>query len=394
MARIRIAIIGGRLQGIEAAYLCSKAGYETILFDSEANPPAKDLADDFRQIDIVRRPDKAKRLLRECDAVLPANENMRTLAALQEFCSRINLPFMQDNGAFAITSDKLKSTKLLGKIGVPTPEAWPESGFPVIVKPARSSGSQSVYRANDKHQLKKALSMVRAVDENPVVQEFINGQALSLEVISRNGTGQPLQITGLEFDERYGCKRVYAPVKVACEIKNRMNMIGMKTAQALTLNGLTDVQVLLKNSIPKVNEINARLPSQTPSVVYHSSKINIVELLAKLFIEDTLLQVEVHHHERAVVYEHVRVVGRELRVQGEHVMADASGLRVEEGFFGADEAITNLKKGSEARNRVATLIVKSNYLSKAMRRMSEVTRNIMTEYRLRRYADPSPTRRC
>ena len=391
MARMRVGIVGGRLQGIEAAYLCSKAAFETVLVDSDSNPPAKGLTDEFYKIDIVRKPEQAKRILRACDAVLPANENRKALVVLRRICDRLRIPFMQDNAAFWITSNKTKSMKFFRKWRIPTPKAWPRSGFPVIVKPSNKSGSESVYRADDKHQLKKTLEIVRAVDGDPVVQEFIQGPAMSLEVMSKKGVGQPLQITGLEFDEGYGCKRVYAPAKIPSEVEKKLNIIGMEIASNLRLNGLTDVQALLKGSTPRVNEINARLPSQTPSVVYHSARINMAELLIRLFVDNRLLPMKVRS-ERAVIYQHVKVLGKELRVQGEHVMADASGLRVKKDFLGADEAITNLKLGADAANRVATLIVKSHDLSTASKKMNEVVENIMSEYHLDQYTDPSPRR--
>jgi len=391
MARMRVGIVGGRLQGIEAAYLCSKAAFETVLVDNDSNPPAKGLTDEFYQVDIVRKPEQAKRILRTCDAVLPANENRKALVVLHRICDRLRIPFMQDDAAFWITSNKTKSIKFFRKWGIPTPKAWPESGFPVIVKPSSKSGSESVYRADDKHQLKKTMEIVRAVDSAPVVQEFIEGPAMSLEVMSKKGIGQPLQITGLEFDEKYGCKRVYAPAKITSEVEKKLNMIGMEIASNLRLNGLTDVQALLKGSTPRVNEINARLPSQTPSVVYHSAKINMAELLISLYVDNRLLSLKVRS-ESAVIYQHVKVLGKELRVQGEHVMADASGLRVKKDFLGADEAITNLKLGADAANRVATVIVKSHDLSAASKKMNEAMENIMSEYHLDQYTDPSPRR--
>ena len=391
MARMRVAIVGGRLQGIEASYLCSKAVFETVLVDSDSNPPAKGLSDEFHEIDIVRKPDKAKRVLRACDAVLPANENRKVLVVLEKLCNQLHIPFMQDNAAFWITSDKIKAKKFFRKSGIPTPEAWPDSGFPVIVKPSSKSGSESIYRADDTHQLKKTLDIVKRTNGNQVVEEFIEGLPLSLEVISKKGVGKPLQITGLEFDERYGCKRVYAPVEVSPEVEKRMKVIGMEIASRLGLNGLIDVQALTKGSIPKVNEINARLPSQTPTVVYHSTEINMAELLIKLFVDGRLMPVEIRS-ERAVLYQHVKVFGKELRVQGEHVLATASALRAKESFLGADEAITNLELGVDAANRVATLIVKSRDLSTAAKRMHEVVENIMSEYRLEQYTDPSPTK--
>jgi pyrrolysine biosynthesis protein PylC len=213
-------------------------------------------------------------------------------------------------------------------------------------------------------------------------------------VISRKGVGQPLQVTGLEFDEKYGCKRVYAPADVPSRVQERMKMIGMEIVLNLRLNGLIDVQALLKGRTPRVNEMNARLPSQTPSVVYQSTKINMAELLIGLFLEDRMAPVahSVTHSPRAVVYQHVKILGNELRVQGEHVMADASGLRLEKDFLGADEAITNLELGVDPNNRVATLIVKSYDLASALKKMEEAVANIIRECGLDRYTDPSPAR--
>jgi len=384
-----VAIVGGRLQGLEAAYLCSKAHFETLLIDIEPDPPAKGLSDDFHQINIVNEPWKAKRELRPCDAVLPANENRETLIRLRRICHEIKVPFMQDNRAFWITSDKLKSMHLLRESRIPTPAAWPKSGFPVIVKPSNKSGSEGVYRADNKRQLESSLEIVRGFDDKPVVQEFVEGLALSLEVISRDGVGHPLEITGLEFDDKYGCKRVYAPVEIAPIVKETMMRTGAKVASNLRLNGLTDVQALLDGSTPRVNEINARLPSQTPSVVYHSADINMVELLTSLFIENKALSPRIHP-EGAVLYQHVQALGKELRVQGEHVLARVRGLRVKKDFFGADEAITNMELGADATNRVATLIVKSHDLRSASKKMRRVVGNIMSEYHLSHYVDPSP----
>ncbi|HYB67655.1 MAG TPA: hypothetical protein VEC43_04955, partial [Candidatus Acidoferrales bacterium] len=61
-------------------------------------------------------------------------------------------------------------------------------------------------------------------------------------------------------------------------------------------------------------------------------------------------------------------------------------------FLGADEAITNLEFGTNASNRVATLIVKSRDLVSASKKMDEVVGNIMNQYHLDHYTDPSPSR--
>ena len=45
-----------------------------------------------------------------------------------------------------------------------------------------------------------------------VVEEFVSGPSLSLEVIAWCGVAQPLLGTEFEVDRSYDCKRVLAPV--------------------------------------------------------------------------------------------------------------------------------------------------------------------------------------
>lgn len=120
---MRVAIVGECLQGIEAAYPCSKAAYATLLVDRDANVPAKGLVDEFHALDVVRNVEEAKDVLRDCDAVLPAIENREAITFVQKLCDQMNTPFMHDNGAFWITSDKTKPMDFFlgwGSLGVAT----------------------------------------------------------------------------------------------------------------------------------------------------------------------------------------------------------------------------------------------------------------------------------
>jgi pyrrolysine biosynthesis protein PylC len=44
---MRVVVAGGKLQGIEAAYLAHQAGWSVLLIDREASPPARGLCDQF-----------------------------------------------------------------------------------------------------------------------------------------------------------------------------------------------------------------------------------------------------------------------------------------------------------------------------------------------------------
>ncbi len=388
---MRIGILGGRLQGIEAAYLCRKAGYESILVDKDVLAPALTLADEAYTLNITKDVSYAKTILKKVDAVLPANENRNTLAHSEKLCMELDIPFMQDNTAFWTTSDKLRSEEFLSDLNIPTPKPWPDCGFPVIVKPSNKSGSENIFRANTSWQLQTALKKMRGADDKIIIQEFIDGSALSLEVIAKKGEAKPLQITGLEFDDTYSCKRVYAPVEISVDVQRKFNEIGEEIAKGLRLTGLTDVQVICREGLPKVNEINARLPSQTPTVVYHSSGVNIITLLTELFLENKLPHVQIQS-KHAVVYQHVKVFDEELKVRGERVVEEAEGLQIITDFCGADEAITNMTTDTEAVELVATLIVKAKNLDDAKKKMEKVIQRIMDEYGLDKYSNVAPNK--
>ena len=384
---MKICVVGGRLQGVEAVYLAKKAGYEVVLIDKDPNVPAALLADEFYALDILKD-NSISKILSLTDAILPATENKRTLSFLERLSSQIGVPYMQDNSAFWISSDKIKSMEFFKSLNIPYPKPWPNSDFPLIVKPANKSGSTGIHRVENREQLEEAFKELSSIDKNVVVQEFINGPALSLEVIALDGNPLPIQITQLEFDEIYGCKRVFAPDLVNDNVKESLFKISKEIARGLKLRGLMDVQAIVdSNDVPLIIEINARLPSQTPTVVYHSSGINMVSLLIEMFISNKMPHIVVEP-KNSVIYQHIKVDDNSITIMGEHIMSEARNLRVEKNFFGVDEAITNL--GANKSEGVATLIVKASSLQEAKMKLMQALEKLMAEYNLTKFLDSSP----
>ena len=75
---MRVAVIGGGLQGIEAAYLARKAGWEVLLIDRKPAPPAVGLADHFVQCDVTAA-DGLESLMASADLALPDCQVQRHL---------------------------------------------------------------------------------------------------------------------------------------------------------------------------------------------------------------------------------------------------------------------------------------------------------------------------
>jgi len=371
---MRLLVVGGKLQGTEAVYLAAKAGWETVLVDRREAVPAAGLADRHVVADIVADETRARALVTACDAVLPACEELATLEWLAERVPVWDVPLLFDLDAYRVSESKLASQKLFAELDVPRPLPWPSCGFPAVVKPDSASGSEGVSVVEDEGELAAALARLAAGGHRPMVEEYVAGPSLSLEVLAWDGRAVPLQVTGLEFDALYDCKRVVAPVgeagagepsaagpggscawdrAVAPGTLAAFEAAAVRLAAGLGLNGLMDIEVMVRGAEPKVLEIDARLPSQTPTAVYWSCGLNIVELLHDTARGGAPPWVD-RMPRRACVYQHVHAHDGLLEVAGEHVMGSAAPLQLVEGFFGVDEALTDYRPG--ARAWAATLI--------------------------------------
>ena len=359
---MRLAIVGGKLQGTEAVYLASKAGYETVLIDRRPAPPAAGLANVHYVFDIVAEPSKARALLRACDAVLPACEDDVTLAWLAEQVPALGVPLLFDLDAYRVTSSKIRSNELFARLDLPHPRSWPESGFPVVVKPSNASGSVGVTVVDSEQALDAARRALESDGHEVVVEEFIAGPSLSLEVVRFGGRTTILLPTALEFDAGFDCQRVTAPVDADPAVLTAFAESTRRLAEGVNLQGIMDVEVMVGGREPQVIEIDARLPSQTPTAVLHACGVNVVKLLVESVTSGAPPAVDCDVRQ-ATVYEHVQVAGGTIEVTGEHVIGGARPLTAITGFFGVLEALTDYAEG--ATEWAATLITRGADVAEA-----------------------------
>jgi pyrrolysine biosynthesis protein PylC len=381
---VLVAVVGGNLQGVEAAYLAKKAGWEVTVIDRKAVVPAAGLGDRFSLVNITTEKD-LERVLKGIDLVIPALENAEALACMERWSRNSEMPFAFDPLAYSISSSKLKSDQLFARIGVPTPLPWPECGFPVLAKPSRGSGSQKVsvlHNSEDLHAHQNESA------EEWVLQEFVPGPSYSIEVVGRPGYYLPLQVTDLQMDANYDCKRVLAPTDLTTGRISEFEKISRLIAEQMALKGLMDVEVILHDSTLKVLEVDARLPSQTPTAVFWSTGINILELLADLFLSNGIPSKGDMDVQMGVVYEHIKVTPNRLEVCVEHLISGADALQIRENFFGADEAITNYTPRRE--EWVATLIISEKSREMAREKHNRVISDIRQHFNLELAQDLNP----
>ncbi|MFV0438457.1 MAG: 3-methylornithine--L-lysine ligase PylC [Desulfopila sp.] len=346
-----LAVIGGKLQGVEILYLARKAGFQTILIDKDPQPLARKLCDRFLQF----RFSSDRPIPVDCppiDLILPAVEDEEVLAAIQIWAQSSHTPLVFDPAAYKISSSKLASDELFGKLQLPAPREWPNCGLPIVIKPSQSSGSRGVKIVHDQHALQPYLDE-HARGRRHVIQEYLHGPSYSIEIIGSPGNYHPLQVTEIHIDAVYDCKRVTAPTNLSPPVIHAFQEMARSIAAALALRGIMDIEVILHDNQLKLLEIDARFPSQTPIAVYWSTEINMVAMLCDLFLDRTELTAP-EYRRRCVSLEHIRVQGENLEVCGEHIMSSNDELVLTEKFFGADEALTSYRP--EKRNWVATMI--------------------------------------
>jgi pyrrolysine biosynthesis protein PylC len=392
---VRLGIVGGGLQGLEAAYLAGKAGWQVRLLDRRPQPPARGLAGSFAQGDACD-PAVLDRELHGVDFVLPALEDAPALETLTRWAGERAVPLAFDLSAYALTCSKHASNRLFRRLGLEQPRAWPECGLPVLVKPDGSSGSRGVRVFREPASWQAWLVEHPHADREAepwVVQEYLEGPSYSIEVLGCPGAYRSLQVTDLDMDAGYDCKRVRAPSKLGEDRQRELGRMAVDLAQALKLRGLMDLEAILNAGRLKLLEIDARLPSQTPIAVYWSTGYNMLEALGLQSLEsagESPPPLPPAAGWRAAVLEHLHASGGRLQVAGEHLLARRDLLRLEPGFFGSEEAITDYAPGRE--EWAATLVVTGADAEEAWRRRQAVVESIRRCCRLSGYADPEPPR--
>lgn len=383
---MRIAIVGGALQGMEAVLLSKAAGYETVVLDRKKGAPAMSLCDEPVNIDPTKDPDGALEVFRGCDAVIPACEEMDLLKVLDSLKSKMDAPLLFDLASYNISNSKNRSNEVMKSVGVPLPQPWPQCGFPAIVKPSSQSGSIGVTVAMNDEDMRKGLDIVKSLNDEPVIQEFVHGKSVSVEVIGNGKTAKGYITTEVCLDSNYDCKMVRCNPNIMtkddCDLFAK---IGKDVAEAIGLSALMDVEAILTPKGLRVLEIDARIPSQTPAAIEAATGVNLLEELATTALGKPA---DRRPREGSSVYRHVYLRNGELRSSGEKEFGHVVSPRFAPGLFGSDNCITDYEPGKAEWH--ATLISKGRTEKEADEKADACIERILNECSIERFLDGTP----
>ena len=384
--RTRLCIVGGALQGMEAVFLGHEAGYETVVIDRKPDAPALSICDEPHVLNPLTDVKEALRVFSTCDAVIPACEELDLLEALDDMLGGSGIPFLFDLDSYDVSCSKNLSNEVMASVGVPLPQPWPECGFPVIVKPSSQSGSIGVSVAFSQEDIDRGLETIRGLGDVPVIQEFVHGRSMSIEVIGDGERARSFVTTEVVLDHNYDCKMVRCfPGLLSDEEEELFGRIGRDVAEAIGLKALMDVEAIDTPKGLRVLEIDARIPSQTPAAIWTGTGINLLE---ELVASRTGKETGRTGSGRSGIYWHLYQKDGVLRTNGEKEFGHVLEPRMEQGLFGSDDSISDYEPGS--RDWHGTFMVSGDTPEEAEARRESVINRIIEECGVDTYIDGTP----
>jgi pyrrolysine biosynthesis protein PylC len=244
-------------------------------------------------------------------------------------------------------------------------------------------GVSVVYSDED---VRRGLEAVGRLNDTPVIQEFVHGKGVSLEVIGTGRSVESYVTTEVVLDSGYDCKMVRCnPDVLGPEDDAAFREIGRRVAKAMRLQALMDVEAILTPKGLRVLEIDARIPSQTPAAVYAATGINLLDMLVGSALGRSL---EAESSGGASVYEHFVINGNRISACGEKEFSNVRNPRVVSGIFGCDEMITDYEPGKE--NWYTTVITRGRTEAEVDSKRELIVSEIMETCGLDERMDPRP----
>lgn len=371
---------------MEAAFLGKKAGFETVVVDRKETAPALSICDEPHVLNPLDDPAEAKGIFESCDAVIPACEELDLLEALDSSLSGTSVPFLFDLKSYGVSCSKRRSNDVMSSVGVPLPQPWPECGFPVIVKPSSQSGSIGVSVAFNQQDIDRGLETVRRLGDEPVIQEFVHGRSMSVEVIGNGETARSFVTTEVVLDSDYDCKMVRCSPDVLPERDDtEFRDIGRRVAEAIGLKALMDVEAIMTPRGLRVLEIDARIPSQTPAAILTATGVNLLEELVTGSIGSPAGR---RPDGGSGIYWHLHFRDGVLRTTGEKEFSKVRSPTMAAGLFGSDRSISDYVPGASEWH--GTFMVSGRTPEEAESRRLRVLDSISDACGVREYIDGAP----
>lgn len=270
----KIVVIGGSYLQLPVVKKAKELGHQVHCFAWEEGAVCKNVADFFYPISIIEK----ENILEKCreigiDGILTIASDT-AVVTVNYVAEHLKLISNKDKYT-DITTDKYLMAEAFKKNNVPAPKFkknikeedldLTDLKFPLIVKPTDRSGSRGVEKVYNKEELLLAIERAQkeSFTQSAIIEEYIEGQEISVETISFNGQHYILQITDkVTTGEPFFVElEHHQPSSIPENIKFKVKEVVIKALKALHIEygaSHSEIKITPTGEI-KVIEIGARM---------------------------------------------------------------------------------------------------------------------------------------
>lgn len=308
----KLLLLGGPVFQKPVVEKAKAMGLRVAVADIFPEAPAAELADEFYQ-GSIKDYETMLRYANEFGADAIASGACDTsVVTVARLCKKLGLPGNSIETAFNSTN-KLRMIECFASNGVAHPafvvaskddlaDFVPEIPYPLITKPTDSAGGRGVNLVQSNMDLAPALAAASAAGTSGdvLVEEYLTGPEVSVEVIVADGIPHILQVTDKltsgapNFFEIGHCQ----PTSLCQEQREAISNLASAAVLAVGLrNSAAHVEIMLTPEGPKMVELGARLGGDwiTSYLIDNSTEgIDMIECMVKLALGEKIDSFDYH----------------------------------------------------------------------------------------------------
>lgn len=307
----KLMILGAGVLQIPAILEAKKMGLYVIAVDMNPNAEGFSYADKKLVVsttDTEKVLEEAKK--NKIDGIITIASD-RPMTTVAKVVKELNLIGIDEITAINATN-KSKMRDVLKKNNVPIPMYFSvsnydeyikainkirEKNYRCIIKPADNSGSRGIRLVNnyDSENLRRIYDYCinNSNSGSLVVEEYMEGQEVSVETISKNGICNVIQVTdkittGAPYFVEMGHSQ---PSQIEYSIVKKIKKVAIDANRAIGItDGPSHTEIKITKDGPKIVEIGARLGGDniTTHLVPYSTGVNMVEASINIAIGEEI----------------------------------------------------------------------------------------------------------
>ena len=255
---MKALVLAGGLPQIELMKQLKSRGITTVLLDGSAQPIAKPYADIFYQANIFDMEKMKEIAVKEQVDFLITVCADQVLLAVAQASEILGLPCYIDYKTAQLVSDKTYMKKIFWENNIPTSryvqleefswDAVSHLNFPIVVKPVDAYSSRGVRKALNRQELETFFAEAAQISRSGgvIVEEFVSGEEISVDVYVENGQAKILCVSNSEKindAEKFVIFRGRYPVAAGEETMAEIQKVAQQIADAF---GIVNAPMLVQ----------------------------------------------------------------------------------------------------------------------------------------------------